>query len=100
MANFLHLTSANYAPKTPEIPDAILDMQDPLLDMLKLAGIHNSPTLKEYTSEENVQSMTSSRAISASQKVNYQKDNNIRPGTPEWFRLWFSRPDLTGESPY
>lgn len=29
-----------------------------------------------------------------------QRTQNIRPGTPEWFKLWFSRPDLTGEQPY
>ena len=23
--------------------------------------------------------------------------NNIKPGTEEWFKLWFARPDLTGE---
>jgi hypothetical protein len=25
------------------------------------------------------------------------KDNNIKPGTPEWFQLWFSLPYMTGE---
>jgi hypothetical protein len=34
------------------------------------------------------------------EKVNYQQDNNVKPGTPEWFRLWFSKPYLTGESPF
>jgi hypothetical protein len=28
------------------------------------------------------------------------RENNIKPGTDEWFRLWFARPDLTGETPY
>lgn len=28
-----------------------------------------------------------------------QKRNNIQPGTDAWFRLWFSRPYLTGEKP-
>ena len=26
-----------------------------------------------------------------------QKKRKIRPGTDEWFQLWFSRPYLTGE---
>lgn len=30
-------------------------------------------------------------------KGEYQRKNNIRPGTDEWFKLWFSRPSLTGE---
>lgn len=32
-------------------------------------------------------------------KGEYQRKNNIRPGTDEWFKLWFSRPALTGEKP-
>lgn len=30
----------------------------------------------------------------------YMKKHDIQPGTPEWFRLWFSKPKLTGEKPY
>lgn len=29
-----------------------------------------------------------------------QRERNIQPGTDEWFRLWFSLPKLTGETPY
>jgi hypothetical protein len=29
-----------------------------------------------------------------------QRERNIRPGTDEWFRLWFAKPKLTGETPY
>jgi hypothetical protein len=25
-----------------------------------------------------------------------EKENNIRPGDPEWFKLWFSRPMMAG----
>jgi hypothetical protein len=32
-------------------------------------------------------------------KGEYQRKHNIRPGTDEWFKLWFSRPSLTGEKP-
>lgn len=28
-----------------------------------------------------------------------EKEKNIKPGTDEWFKLWFSRPFLTGENP-
>jgi hypothetical protein len=27
------------------------------------------------------------------------KKHDIRPGTEEWFKLWFSLPYLTGEKP-
>lgn len=30
----------------------------------------------------------------------FQADNNIKPGTDEWFKLWFSKPELTGEKPH
>jgi hypothetical protein len=33
------------------------------------------------------------------EKAEYQRKHNIRPGTDEWFRLWFALPKLTGENP-
>ena len=62
------------------------------LEYLKrLAGINNT---SEHTSSvgENV-------SHSATEKAQYQRKHNIQPGTPEWFKLWFSRPYLTGEDP-
>jgi hypothetical protein len=32
-------------------------------------------------------------------KAEYQRKHNIKPGTPEWFKLWFAQPRLTGENP-
>jgi hypothetical protein len=32
-------------------------------------------------------------------KGEYMRKNNIRPGTDEWFKLWFARPALTKERP-
>jgi hypothetical protein len=32
-------------------------------------------------------------------KAEYQRKHNIKPGTPEWFKLWFAQPKLTGENP-
>ena len=26
-----------------------------------------------------------------------ERQHNIKPGTPEWFKLWFSLPYMTGE---
>lgn len=34
------------------------------------------------------------------EKGEYMRKHNIQPGTEEWFKLWFSRPKLTGENPY
>ena len=33
-------------------------------------------------------------------KQQYMRDNNIRPGDPEWFHLWFSRPEITKANPF
>lgn len=38
-------------------------------------------------------------SITASEKARLMRENNIRPGTDEWFKLWFSKPYLTGERP-
>ena len=32
-------------------------------------------------------------------KAEYMRKHNVRPGTDEWFKLWFARPKLTGENP-
>ena len=36
---------------------------------------------------------------SGTAKVEYMKKHKIRPGSDEWFKLWFARPGLTGENP-
>lgn len=38
-------------------------------------------------------------SITGTEKAKLMSENNIRPGTPEWFKLWFSKPYLTGEKP-
>jgi hypothetical protein len=62
------------------------------LEQLKqLAGIKD-PATHTPSVGENV-------SHSATEKAQYQRKHNIQPGTQEWFRLWFSRPYLTGENP-
>lgn len=38
-------------------------------------------------------------SITGNEKGELMKKHNIKPGTDEWFKLWFSRPYLTGEKP-
>jgi hypothetical protein len=38
-------------------------------------------------------------SITGNEKRQLEKKHNIKPGTPEWFQLWFSLPYLTGEKP-
>lgn len=55
-----------------------------------LAGV--TATNSEPSVGENV-------SHTGTEKAEYQRKHNIRPGTDEWFRLWFARPYLTGENP-
>lgn len=38
-------------------------------------------------------------SITGNEKGQIMREKNIRPGTPEWFKLWFSKPYMTGEKP-
>ena len=61
------------------------------IEQLKtLAGINNA---------DNQPSVGENVSHTATEKAQYQRKHNIRPGTPEWFKLWFSLPYLTGEDP-
>lgn len=57
-------------------------------ELKKLAGI-----------EEN-KNLISNISATGTEKRNIEKKYNIQPGTDEWFKLWFSKPFLTGEKPY
>lgn len=62
------------------------------LDHLKkLAGIG---------SLENSINIGSNVSLTGTEKRKLEREHNIKPGTPEWFQLWFSRPYMTGEKPY
>lgn len=60
------------------------------LDRLKkLAGINE---FKGYTPY-----VGSNISVTGTEKRQIEKRDNIRPGTPEWFKLWFSRPYWKGQ---
>ena len=89
---------------TAHIEEAVLDAADPINEIKALAGltnIGNLGKLQEYKSPESeMANQGSNPSITAMEKIQYQNNNNIQPGTPEWFRLWFSLPYLTGEKPW
>lgn len=72
------------------IPDAVLSEED-LNDLKILAGVKSNINIQLAEQQVNL-------THTAMEKVNYMKENNIQPGTQEWFRLWFSRPYLTGDN--
>jgi hypothetical protein len=64
---------------------------DELDQIKKLAGINE---YKGFSVWEG-----SNISITGNEKGELMKKHNIKPGTPEWFQLWFSLPKLTGELP-
>jgi hypothetical protein len=60
-------------------------------DLKRLAGINEFKGYKPYEGI-NV-------SISGTEKRELERKHNIKPGTPEWFQLWFSLPYMTGEPP-
>ena len=59
-------------------------------ELKRLAGI-------DKTQED--QSMGENLSITGTEKAQYQRKHKIKTGSPEWFKLWFARPKLTGENP-
>ena len=56
-------------------------------ELKRLAGIDKEPSIDENPS------------LIGTKKAEYQRKHNVRPGTDEWFNVWFARPKLTGENP-
>jgi hypothetical protein len=74
--------------KLKTVPTRQSNLDTTLEDLKKLSGI----TTQVIGEESNI-------SITGNEKGQLMKKNNIRPGTDEWFQLWFSRPYLTGEKP-
>ena len=53
----------------------------------KLAGL--DPVQEDNEEGSNI-------SYTGTEKAIYQRKHNIRPGDLDWFKLWFSRPYLTG----
>ena len=64
---------------------------DPIEELRKLSGTYQQPDWSQYTGM-NI-------SVTGMEKQQLEKQHNIQPGTPEWFRLWFSLPYWTGEKP-
>jgi hypothetical protein len=76
--------------------DCYLDPNDPInqIKVLQhLGGINAVNRLQEY----KLSQQGSNVSATANENAKLMKENNIKPGTPEWFQLWFSLPYMTGE---
>ena len=77
--------------------DCYLDPNDPIQELKILSGmggLNAKARLQEYNGLQG-----SNISGTGDNKGKLQREQNIKPGTPEWFKLWFSRPYLTGERP-
>lgn len=61
------------------------------------------PTLQEIKKFAGLPNMTPlagiNMSVTGTEKGELMKKHDIQPGTPEWFKLWFSLPYMTGEKP-
>lgn len=62
---------------------------DEIKDLQRLAGIHEFKGYSEYQIDENP-------SITATQRKQQERERGIKPGDDEWFKLWFSKPFMTG----
>jgi hypothetical protein len=67
---------------------------DSIQELKLLAGIGNRAVMQEYKGIAG-----SNISVTGNEKGELMKKHDIRPGTEEWFKLWFSKPYLTGEKP-
>lgn len=79
-------------------PDAVLDPNDPIHEMRTLAGL---PGLRARIEQKIAESTSPGEEMSrrGTELHKYEQEHKIEPGTPQWFRLWFALPKLTGENP-
>jgi len=67
---------------------------DSIEELKILAGVTNQPMFTEYKGYPG-----SNISVTGNEKGQLMKKLDIKPGTEEWFQLWFSLPYLTGEKP-
>ena len=105
------VTAADFNKQDSHIPDAYIPVDD-LAQIKHLAGLGKglledymggSPNVEQHKPNDN--SMPGISPVGTvgdtpmGAKRQLEKDLNIKVGTPEWFRLYFARPELTGEKP-
>lgn len=91
------ITSNDLNQDSPD--DCYLAPEDPIHEIKALAGLGGlggQARLQEYRGKQ-VSSYGKEMSANGTHKAELMRQNNIQPGTPEWFKLWFSLPKLTGE---
>lgn len=89
----IKFTTQDFINNDTGVDDAVLDPNDPVYEMMQLAGLRPVGQTNTNFSEGSNISKT------AAEKAALMKKHKIKPGTDAWFKLWFSLPYLTGEKP-
>jgi hypothetical protein len=79
------ITTADITPKSDD--DCYLAPEDPVHELIAasaMGGLGARARLAEYRA-------TLRQPVTGSNKGEIQREQNIRPGTEEWFELWFGR---------
>jgi hypothetical protein len=79
------ITSADLNPKSDD--DCYLAPNDPIHDLMPasmMGGLGSMEALARYNA-------TMKPTVVGSNKGQIQRDQGIKPGTDEWFKLWFSK---------
>jgi hypothetical protein len=82
--------------------DCALSPTDPIHELKiiqYLAGLGGQARLHEYNSHVQNLNQGSNISVTGNEKVELMRQHDIRPGTPDWFRLWFGRPLWFKEGP-
>ena len=64
---------------------------DDLARLKKLAGVNEFKGLQPYGG--------SNISVTGTEKAQILREQDIKPGTEEWFKLWFSLPKFMGGEP-
>jgi hypothetical protein len=107
----LRITAEHFVPRGEQgHPDAGMHPDD-LRRLRQLAGLtlaedyysaggHDPAIDTPNDCDQNTPSPVGSNiSTTGMEKRQLEKAHHIRPGSPEWFQLWFSKPYLTGEKP-
>lgn len=79
------ITTADLNPKSDD--DCYIAPDDPMWDMMpasQMGGLGSSTALARYNS-------ASAPVIEQNNNAQIMREQNIKPGTDAWFKLWFGR---------
>ena len=88
----IKMTTANFLPQ--ESDDCYLSPEDPIHELKKVSmmgGLGSDEALAKYNN-------AALPIIVGNNNAQIMREQNIKPGTDEWFKLWFSNPNITGNT--